>query len=79
MNISLNTNNNWHYITKCLACNNKILKDGIVPKEREWNIFHESLRSIREKGFTYDHCVSKECQNNITKQELISYDNQTKK
>ena len=71
--------NNWHYVLKCCVCDTKILKDGITSKVKDWSIFLESLRSIKEKGFTYDKCNNVLCQNNITKQELISFDNKTKK
>lgn len=71
--------NNWHYVLKCCVCNTKILKDGITSKGKDWSIFLESLRSIRNKGFTYDRCTNILCQDDITKQDLISFDYKSKK
>lgn len=68
---------NYKYIVKCEFCERRHEKIGI-SKEQDWTTFHESLREIRTKGFTYDYCISNVCQNRITKQSLIAYDSKTK-
>lgn len=68
---------NYQYIVKCEFCGKQHDKYG-MSKEQDWTTFHESIRSIREKGFTYDYCESNVCQNRITKQSLIAYDSKTK-
>ncbi len=68
----------WNYIVQCKSCNNKLLINSFPKETTDWNIFHASLTNLREKGFTYNVCESRECLYKITKQELISYDNITK-
>jgi hypothetical protein len=71
-------NNTWNYITECKSCNKRHINTSYI-KTIQWSIFDESLRPIKDRGFVYNYCVSVECANKITKQELISYDNINKK
>lgn len=68
-------NGTWTYTLKCSCCGERKIVEALSMKY-DWQTFYSLISNLVKKSYTFDTC--RICTNKYTKQDLISFDSQTK-